>query len=204
MAITNGYTTLALLKARLGIATADTADDTTLEAIVAGVSRAIDDYCHRRFYTVTETRYFTAEHSRQLLVDDLLSVTSLQTDVSADRTYGTTWAATDYDLAPYNAQLESVPQPYWAIEVPFNGTNFFPVGVTKGVKVAGSWGFSSTTPAAISEACLFQAALAFQGSKGVGASLGVGGTEVRLSGGGLHPWAKQLLDDGGYVRHGVG
>lgn len=158
MAITNGYTTLATAKARLGIA--DTSDDATIEAVVSAVSRQIDNECNRRFYAVSETRYYTALSSTGVWVDDLLSVTTLVTDDDGDRTYDTTWAATDYDLGPYNAALDG--QPYSRIDVAPDGNYTFPVGVARGVKVTGSFGYAATTPAAIAEACLLQTARLFR------------------------------------------
>lgn len=201
MSITNGYATLAGLRARLGITgVSDTADDAVLEAVIESVSRAIDDYTGRRFYAATQTRYFTPESGRRLMVDDLLSVTTLKTDDDADGTYETTWAATDYALAPYNAQLESVPQPYWRIEVTPYGVYWFPAGVQRGVQIVGSWGFSATTPDVIEQACLFQAAHEFRSQQ---MPLGVSGTgslrvsdefanDVRLTG--LHPVTRRLLE----------
>lgn len=145
MTITNGYQTLAEVKTRLGIT--DSTDDSRLETIIEAVSRAIDDMCGRRIYAAAETRYYTADKSNLLFVDDLLSVTTLQTDDTGTRIYSTTWAATDYDLMPYNTT------PYQWIEIAPNGLNYFPVGIAKGVKITGSFGFASSTPKAVSEAC---------------------------------------------------
>ena len=209
IAITNGYATLAGLRARLGITgVSDTADDAVLEAVVESVSRAIDDFCGRRFYAATQTRYFTALRADRLLVDDLLSVTTLKTDDDGDGTYETTWTAADYYLAPYNAQLESVPRPYWRIEVSEGGDYTFPCDVRRGVEIAGSWGFSSTTPDVVEQACLFQAAHEFRSQS---MPLGVSGTgslrvsdefasDVRLTG--LHPVTRRLLEP--YRRAVVG
>lgn len=191
MAITNGYCTLAEIKTRLGIA--DSTEDTVLEALVEAVSRAIDDYCQRRFYAATQTRYYTAWRPDRLLVDDLLSVTTLKTDDDGDGTFETTWATTDYLLAPYNAQLESVPQPYTTVEVSEQGDYSFPC-TRRGVEIAGSFGFSSTTPNVVKNACLFQAALEHRSTD---APLGVSGNDdigqtVRLTA--LHPVTRRLLE----------
>jgi hypothetical protein len=187
------------LKTRLSIS--DTTDDAVLEAIVESVSRAIDDFCGgRRFYAATQTRYYTSTSGRRLLVDDLLSVTSIKTDDDRDGDYETTWTATDYLLAPYNAQLESVPQPYWRIEVAPDGDYWFPVCVPRGVQIVGSWGFSSTTPDVVEQACLFQAAHEFRSQQ---MPLGASGSgpirvsdefanDVRLTG--LHPVTRRLLE----------
>lgn len=156
MTITNGYATLAQLRARLGFATADTADDTILEAIVAAVSRWIDLHCGRRFWvnSVAEARYYTATDSDLLLCpDDVVTVTALACDEDGDRVYERTWAATDYDLEPYNATLDG--QPYTRIAVTPNGQYAFPT-MAKAVKVTGTFGWSAV-PDAIREACLLQA-----------------------------------------------
>ncbi len=157
------------------------------------MSRAIDDWCGRQFYAATQTRYFTARRPDRLLVDDLLSITTLKTDDDADGTFETTWDATDYMLGPYNAQLESVPQPYTQVEVTPYGDYSFPC-TRRGVEIAGSWGFSSTTPNVVKNACLFQAALEHRSAD---APLGVSGNDdigqtVRLTG--LHPVTRRLLE----------
>ncbi len=67
MAIVNSYTNLDVVKARAGIA--DVADDAILETAVITVSRMIDDYCGRRFYTtddVDEVRALRAPENAML------------------------------------------------------------------------------------------------------------------------------------------
>lgn len=195
MAITNGYCSLAEIRAQLGITDAgDTTEDAALEILVESVSRAIDDWTSRQFYAATQTRYYTAMRRDVLLVDDLLSVTSLKTDDDDDGTYETTWAATDYYLGPYNAQLESVPQPYTRIEAASSGDYWFPVRQQRGVQIVGSWGFAATTPKVVKNACLFQAALEHRSTD---APLGVSGNDdigqtVRLTA--LHPVTRRLLE----------
>jgi len=156
MAITNGYTSLDILKSRLGIAVTDTDDDTTLEAVITAVSRWIDRYCGRRFYTTTsdEARYYTAVQSDCLLTDDIVSVTSIATDEDGDQVYETNWAATDYELEPPNAALDG--EPYTTIRVSPNGNYSFPTGVLRGVKVVGKFGYAASAPAPVQEACIIQ------------------------------------------------
>lgn len=155
MTITNGYCTLEVLKTRLGVT--DTTDDTRLEQIAEAVSRAIDTYTGRHFYSASQTRYYTAERGHLLMVDDLLSVTTLATDDDGSRNYNTTWASGDYDLFPFNAQNESQARPYTQIHTTPAGTRSFPVGMAKGVKVVGAFGYASSTPRVIHEACLLMA-----------------------------------------------
>jgi len=161
MALVNGYCSLEELKSEMAIS--DAVDDALLEAVIEVVSRWVEDWCNRRFYTTAadETRYYTAMRSdRLLLPDDLLTLTSLATDDDGDRTYEDTWAATDYDKCPFNAALDS--QPYTSIQVAPDGDYTFPVGMQKGVKLVGKFGYSTTTPAAIKKATLLRATQLFR------------------------------------------
>jgi hypothetical protein len=155
MAITNGYCTLSELKARLSIT--DNTDDTILENVIEAASRVIDSDCNTRFYAANETRYYSAEAPGVVVVDDLLSVSALATDDGLDYTFSITWATTDYLLFPFNAT------PYREIRVKQNGAKLFPRSSYAGlVKVTGSFGYSSTTPDAINEACLILSARYFK------------------------------------------
>jgi hypothetical protein len=190
------YTTTAALKARLGIT--DSTDDSILAAIITAVSRQIDDYCGRRFYAATETRYYTARCADHVLVDDLLSVSAngLATD-DGTRTYPDVWATTDYDLAPANAALESQPQPYWEVRLTPTGSFLFWPGLERGLRLTGSFGFSSTTPAVVSEACLAQCELTYRASRTPGGRTGSLNFDESLPGPalnvGLHPFVRRLL-----------
>lgn len=149
------YATVADLKVRLAIETTDTSHDTDIGDALDAVSRQIDDHCHRFFYQATATTmYYTAADSRELTVDDLVSVTTLATDDNESRLWGTTWATTDYDLEPYNAALTG--RPYTVIRVPPAGTKEFTPGSLKAVKIVGTFGWPSV-PGRIEQACLLQA-----------------------------------------------
>jgi len=78
MAPTNGYATTAELKAWLSIT--NSTDDTLIDNAITAASRQIDGYTHRRYYAATETRHFTPVVGNSLLVDDLISVTTLKQD----------------------------------------------------------------------------------------------------------------------------
>lgn len=148
MAITNGYADLATVKARLDIT--DTDDDTALEDLIEAASRMVDGWTGRRFYTATETHTITAEYPDIVyLSTDLISITSLTTDDTGDRTYGTTWSADDYDLDPVDGP------PYTELAITPNGANTFPTH-RRGVRIAGSWGYG-TTPEPVVEATILQA-----------------------------------------------
>jgi hypothetical protein len=136
--MTNLYATPAALKRRISIG--DTYDDAEILAALAKVSRTIDVYCGRRFYVELRTRYYTPNGCAHLLIDDLLSVTTLKTDEADDRLYSTAWATTDYDLEPVNAPYESPPAPYTRIHLAPNGDYRFP-GIARGVQIVGKWGY---------------------------------------------------------------
>lgn len=198
MAIVNGYATLADLKARLGIGVSDVTDDSVLENVVEAVSRWIDHYCNRRFYSAAETRYYTAESPVVLWTDDLVSITSLATDDDGDRVYETAWAATDYDLEPYNAALSG--EPYTAIRIAPNGSYTFP-STRKGVKITGTFGYPAI-PDAVAEACLLQSSRVFRRKD---APLGVvGSPEIgqAVTLGRVDPDVRALLQ--GYVKLTLG
>jgi hypothetical protein len=158
------YCTLAEIKSRLWPenTTPDSVNDTDLTSVITAVSREIDIYCATRFHTsvADETRYFLAEEDDRLWVGNLVSVTTLQIDQNGDGIMdGTLVANTDYLLAPYNAALDSVP--YNWIEIASGSSYGFPVGIRRGVKVIGKFGWSSC-PAAIKEACILQAMRAWK------------------------------------------
>lgn len=151
----NLYVTRAVLKARADIASTDTADDDTIDAVISSVSRLIDRHTGRWFYPQIQTRYFTPDNNDHIPVGDLLSISALSSDSAYDRTYATTWAATDYDLEPANALQESPPRPYSRVCMNWNtGRYWFPI-TARGIKITGSWGYydvRQTSSATLSEA----------------------------------------------------
>lgn len=151
MAIENGYMTLEQYKSELEIE--DFQDDAKIERVIEAASRAIDVITWRRFFTTAEdeSRYYTAVDANRIYTDDIISITTLKTDEDGDRTYERTWAITDYDLMPYNASLNG--EPYTWIETAPNGSYAFPTN-RKGIQIAGKFGWSSTAPAQIYQACM--------------------------------------------------
>ena len=140
MAITNGYTTGSAVKTALGII--DATSDTELDLVIESVSRMIDDYAGRFFYSAgTVTAYYTADEYLTLPIDDFSSVSSLTTDGDANGTYSTTWGTADYALEPFNAATTG--RPYTQITALTEGANTFPVQIVKGVKVIGVRGWAA-------------------------------------------------------------
>lgn len=160
---TTRYVHLSVLKARSDIS--DTADDTELGEALDTASRLIDEWCGRRFYVDDDTsqvRYYTTSDAYELVVDDVVTVTSVET--SADptvATWATAWATpTDYLLWPYNAAQNSEDQrPYTRIVATPGGRYTFPTH-PRGVKVTGKFGWPAV-PDAVEQACALQAARLF-------------------------------------------
>jgi hypothetical protein len=187
------YATLAEFKAAVGIT--DSTDDTALQSVLDATDTLIDLYCDRKtgFGTATETRFYTAEDYEYVLTDDLVSVTTLQTDDDANGTYETTWTSgTDYVLAPRNAALDGFP--YTEIDTSVTWPRNFPKDVYLGVKVVGVFGFPSV-PAAVKQAEIIQAGAVWNSRTapfGVIGSADLGGI-LRMSRA-LHPEAALILE----------
>jgi uncharacterized phiE125 gp8 family phage protein len=152
MAITNGYATLSQIKTYLS--TASTNDDARLENAIEAASRAIDAETRRVFFSTTATKYFQAESTEYLcLDDDLLSVTTLAVDDNY-RNYRTL-ASTDFEL--------ETTSPFQEIYIAPASSASFPTS-RRGVRIAGSWGYCATGshPDAINNACLILAVRYFK------------------------------------------
>jgi len=162
MAITNGYTTLQTVKNALLIPLDEYDQDSFIEATVESVSRMIDEHTGRRFYSGTETRYYSAVTIDTVYTDDLLSITTLKTDDDEDGTFETTWSTSDYLLMPFNATVNG--HPYTRIETSGYGSYSFPVNVRRGIQIVGSFGYCTTAslPKMIAEACKIQAIRLFK------------------------------------------
>lgn len=152
MAITNGYCTLAEVKAAMRLT--DSVDDTLIENSIEGASRRIDGYCGRFFFQTAKTVTFYANNSYRLQTPDLASSTlTLKTDNDGTGTYLTTWTAvTDYTLEPLDAGLQG--RPYRAIGA--TGGKTFPLWTAPSapsVQIAGTWGWPAV-PDDVREACV--------------------------------------------------
>lgn len=133
MAVTT-YTDLAAMKDWLNIT--KTTDDAKLTSAISAASRAVDNFCQRRFWldVVPVARTFTP--SEGLLYMDLWANDSgndigsaaglvLAVDTSGDGTYEQVFTAADIQLLPVNAPYASPePKPWTALRAV--GTRTFP------------------------------------------------------------------------------
>lgn len=176
--------------------------DADVRVALSAASRAIDQLCSRRFYTTTvdETRYFSARCSHLLLPDDdIVSVTSLETDPDGDGTFDTTWGAADYWMEPLNASLDG--RPFTRVRVNgASGTNWFPTRQGRGVKIVGRFGWA-TAPWEIVQATTIVAAQLLQRARSAPFGVvGVGldsGAAIRIAR--VDPQVAALVSP--YVKH---
>ncbi|MFF5977170.1 phage gp6-like head-tail connector protein [Streptomyces sp. NPDC012769] len=150
------YGTVAALKARLNIPSADTTPDALLQGALAAASRGIDRATGRRFWLDAEptTRTYSTpgrvarrDDGDLLLVDDIGSATGLLVETGAGGTYA---PITGYETSPDNAVADGLP-------------------VTGLLRVLGGWGTATTrirvtarhgwpaVPDDVTEAALIQA-----------------------------------------------
>ena len=170
MAITNGYCTLADVKAALRIT--DTIDDALLENSINSASRMIDQYCNRYFYSSSagEVRYYKANDGFTCWIDDAQSISELKTSSTDPLIFDTTWDAADYQVLPANRWANGAYYPITGINATDN--LLFPVWADIAlVKVTGQFGWSSV-PEPIKFACIIQASRLF---KRLESPLGVAG-----------------------------
>lgn len=162
MSISNGYATLAEVKAALRIPSADTVDDSLIEMAVEAASRAIDTYTGRYFYNAgTASRVFVATSSYYTVIDDAVSITEVATADDANGTFGTVWDTADYQKEPLNGVSGGITGwPTTALRAvddkvfPMNGAEAL-------IRITGTWGWSAV-PLAIKKATIYQAARFFK------------------------------------------
>jgi hypothetical protein len=190
MAIVNGYCSLAEIKASARIT--DTVDDALLELAVESASRMVDSYTQRYFYNAgTATRLFAPQDSYVSEIDDLITLTTLQT--SDGDNFGTTWAAKDYQLEPLNGNVDGLTgHPTTRIRA----VDDFIFNVLDGeatVRVVGVWGWSAV-PVAVKQATVIQAARIFKRNDSPLGIAGFGEMGAVRVGVQLDPDVKHLID----------
>jgi hypothetical protein len=207
MAITNGYCSLAQVRSELGVASADTDQDSMIELAVEAASRQIDGHCGRRFWqdSTVKTREYHAENAYCVEVDDISTATALvvKIDDDADGTFETTLTvSTDFILLPTNAADDTPVRPF--TEIHTVDTYYFPrpSNGRPGVQVTAQFGWPAV-PDNVEKACIVQAIQLF---KAKDAAFGVatfgdlgGGLRVQA---GLNPIAKALVAQ--YAHPAVG
>ncbi len=203
MTVTNGYCTLAQLREHFD-------DDGTIlptalaERAINATSRAIDLFCGRRFWadSVVAVRKYRPEDGYVAWVDDISTTTGLivETDSTGDGTYATTWASTDYELQPLNADADGQAYAWWRVHAV--DRYLFPLaGKVPPLRVTAKFGWSAI-PDGVEQACILRAAQIFKRRESVSGVAGFDGFgAVRISRK-RDPDVADLLDD--FVKIGVG
>lgn len=167
MAITNGYATRNQIKAALRIGTADQIDDDLIDNCAGAASRLIDGYCNRKFWAVgsATARVYQADDSFYCSVDDISGTAlTLQTSTYGNGVFDITWAVTDYQLEPLNADLDGITWAYDKIRAV--GNYLFPTvnnnyGSQALVKVTANFGWPAI-PEPVTQATIIQASRLFK------------------------------------------
>jgi hypothetical protein len=171
VSITNGYCTLAEVKAALRLT--DSTDDSLIENAIEGASRRIDGYCGRWFYKTASTaiKLFAVDNYNVAVRDIANATVTVKTDNNADGSFETTWTQNvDYQLQPTDVILSG--EPYRRIVAV--GGKTFPMTVQPRmpqVEVTAFWGWDEV-PVDIREACVL---LSMRGFARLNAALGVVG-----------------------------
>ncbi len=119
-------------------------DDDELFQLLLSVSNWVDNYCNRHFYPRADTLVFDGRGTVQLLVPDIISITTLKEDSNGDLTFNETWAASDYWFQPNNAApTQHWGGPYTALKARSQGNKAdgFVTG-EQNFQVIGVWGYS--------------------------------------------------------------
>jgi hypothetical protein len=198
MALTNPYCTLSQLRDQLSDSK-DLATEGILERAINAASRWIDDVCGRHFWpeTAATARRYRPDDPDVAWVHDISTTTDLviATDTTGDGTYATTWASTDYDLEPLDADKDGTAYAWWRICAVDRYT--FPTTARRPpLRVTAKWGWSAI-PDDVTQACVLRAAGLFKrkdSPHGITAFDGFGAVRVTRS----DPDVMALLNN--YIR----
>ena len=191
MAITNGYCTLAEVKAALRLT--DNVDDTLLENAIESASRRIDGYTGRFFYKMNQTAITMYPYNEYMLffpADVSSTAVTIKIDSTANGTNATTLTqGVDYILEPTDAVLQS--RPY--LNARMVGGATFPLFVTPSfptVQVTAQWGWNAI-PDDVNQACVL---LAMRQFARLNAALGVVGfADMAITVRAIDPDVRDLL-----------
>jgi hypothetical protein len=153
MAITNGYATLAQIKAATRIT--DAIDDALLEMAIESASRMIDSECDRAFYSSgTATRDYVPNDSYVVDTDDLTEIVSVKIDDDGDGSFGITLQTSDYQTEPLNQRVSGNAYPIYRLRM--IGDYLLPIWAKQAtVRIEGVFGFTPL-PVQITQACVIQ------------------------------------------------
>lgn len=161
MAVVNGYCTVAEVRSQLTDSSSKL-DAALLEKAVNGTSRAIDEYCGRRFWqdAAPAARLYVAGCRDRLEVADISTQVGLLVEVDPGRSgTWTTLDAADYHLEPLNADMDGSAYAWWTLVID-SGAGL-PVSKRPLVRITARWGWSAV-PDQVSSAAVLKAVSLFK------------------------------------------
>ncbi|WP_427422664.1 hypothetical protein [Lysinibacillus fusiformis] len=175
-----------------------------LQKALKATSRGIDRFCGRRFWQDpgVVTRVYRPEHDDVVWVDDISTTSGLivATDTTGDGSYATTWAASDYELQPLNADKDGPGYAWWRLHA-VNRYAFPLTGKVPPLRVTARFGWSSI-PDDVTEACILRAAAIFKRRESITGVAGFGDFGVVRISRRRDPDVAELLDN--FIKIKVG
>lgn len=213
----NEYITPAQLKSTLSLDATDTYADADINMAISAASKAIERACQRRFWVdaTDQVRYYERTNRIMVVIDDLVSVTSVKTDPTGQNNYSENWIEdTDYVFGPLNAAANG--WPYETINRLFAGNYigppndeyllpvgryFLPLGPRR-IQVTGKFGWPEIPDQVIEATTIFAARLLRRAREAPYSVIGLGfdGASIRIPK--MDPDILSLLD--GLRRHRPG
>lgn len=221
------YCTVANLKVQIEKTTAGS--DAVLTSIIEAASRAIDNFCGREAgwfvaQAAATARLYSGSGGPVQRIDECMAVTLVEVkDSPTDSTYDT-WAATDYILAtgdPRQPNFNKTPYTLLIVDPTGDETHFTSGAYShvrgfrpleswgsRGVptvRITAKWGYATTCPPEIEQACIIQSAQNFKRAQSSWART-VGSADMGIIAypRDLDPAVKTILVDGGFCRVSLG
>ena len=168
----NSYVTLDLMKSGAVLNIAGPEDDGRLLMLLESVSRQVDAYCNRHFFTLRRAMALDGDGSTALRIPDLVAVDTDGIATDEDRVFESVWDESDYLLHPANADPaggHDLSSPYTGILVDTEAGDrgAFAAGMRR-ARIAGEWGYWLRTRRA---------------SESLAGALDTGASEIEVSGG---------------------
>lgn len=164
MALVNPYCAVEDVRAALGDSAAKL-DQALIERAVNAASRAVDEWCGRKFWLAPSAtaRTYRPEDAGLLLVDDIGSAAGLQvrTDPGLDGSWSALWTLdADFLLGPENADADGGAFAWWRIEAL---SGLLSVARTRRptLQVTARWGWSAV-PVQVEQATILRATAIFK------------------------------------------
>jgi hypothetical protein len=215
------YANASELRQRIG--KVGSTDDEQLTALLSAAERNIDRTCNRPDGFLADTsataRVYAGSGKPYQWIDECIEITAVAVKETATSSSYTAWGSGDYIEASGDPKYPNYnATPYTLLVIDPTGDEaiftsgkyttrggFKPVtDVTRGaptVQVTAKWGFASSVPADIKEACLMQAARWYKREESAMADVLASGELGQLMYmKSLDPDIKRLLVDGRYVR----